>query len=213
MDSGPTFIHLYTQNWYLESLFDLFDIRLTYSCQAMLPQNPGGHACFYSKCDFCFAWFITAKCPLCISMSAVTLKRMAGFKLAATMFARSTCLSFGLFDGASATSASAVLAICVARQFEASLNKLDPTCNVYCEQRLKCELRNSSWNRRAMADFVANQWVKDKTDDFKDLILVHELLRSCRMVSHLFAMPAMVSFLLKHVSEVGNPNKRENKDS
>ena len=55
MDSGPTFIHLYTQNWHLESLFDLFDIRLTYSCQAMLPQNPGGHACSYSKCEF-WSW-------------------------------------------------------------------------------------------------------------------------------------------------------------
>ena len=57
MDSGPTFIHLYTQNWHLESLFDLFDIRLTRadSCQAVLPQNPGGHACSYSKCEF-WSW-------------------------------------------------------------------------------------------------------------------------------------------------------------
>jgi hypothetical protein len=80
-------------------------------------------------------------------MSAVTLKRMAGFKLAATLFAQSTCFSFGSFDGASATSASAVLAICVARQFEASLNKLDPTCNVYFEQRLKCEQQLKSPGR------------------------------------------------------------------
>jgi hypothetical protein len=29
------------------------------------------------------------------------------------------------------------------------------------------------------------------------------------MVSHLFAMPAMVSFLLKHDSEGENPNKRD----
>jgi hypothetical protein len=102
-----------------------------------------------------------------------------------------------------ATSASAVMAICVALQFEASLNKLDPTSNVYCEQRLKCEVVNSSWNRRATAEFVANQWVEDKTDDFKHLIMifVSALLRSCRMVSHLFAMPSTVSFLLKHGSE------------
>jgi hypothetical protein len=143
-------------------------------------------------------------------MSAVTLKHMAGFKLAATMFARSTCFSFGSFDRASATSASAVLAICVALQFEASLNKLDPTCNVYCEQRLKCEQQlKSPGNGR----FWSKSWVKDKTDDLKHLILVHKLLRSCRMVSHVFVMPAMVSFLLKHDFERENPNKHENKDN
>ena len=62
--------------------------------------------------------------------------------------ARSTCFSPGSFDGASATSASAVLAICVARQ-------LVPTCNVYCEHReyqLKsqgyCWIRSKSMCKR-----------------------------------------------------------------
>ncbi len=114
---------------------------------------------------------------------------------------RSTCFSLGSIDCTSATLASAVLAICVALQFEASLNKLDPTYNVYCEQRHSVWNVNSSGNSRATADLGANQWVKDKTNDFKHLIVAHTLLRSCRKVFHLFAMPAMVSFLLKHDSE------------
>jgi hypothetical protein len=103
-----------------------------------------------------------------------------------------------------------VLAICVALQFEASFNKLDPTCNVYCEQRLKCE---QQLKLQGDGRFRSKSMSKRQTDDFKYLILVRELLRSCRMVSLFFAMPAMVSFLLKHDSGGENPNKRENKDS
>ena len=129
-------------------------IRLTCSCEALLPQNPCGHACSYSKCDFCFAWFITAKCPLCISMSAVTLKRMAGFKLAATMFARSTCFRLTRLTAHRQPQQvqcwqfvwhGSLRLLWISWQFEASLN-------VYCEQRLKCESQgNGRFRSKSMS--------------------------------------------------------------
>jgi hypothetical protein len=63
-------------------------------------------------------------------------------------------------------------------------------------------------NRRATVDFVANQWVKDKPDDFKHLICIHELQKLQDGLSFICdASDGLFPF--KTYSEGENPNKRE----
>jgi len=87
--------------------------------QAMLPQDTRGQVCTTGKGYLWFAWFLTARRPLCFWMSAMNIVRMQGQELAITVYAfviqESLCLlALRLtylapqIGGASETSASAM---------------------------------------------------------------------------------------------------------
>ena len=51
-------------------------------CQAILPQNTCGQVCTTGKGYLWFAWLLTARSPLCFSMSTVGIVRTQGWEIA-----------------------------------------------------------------------------------------------------------------------------------
>ena len=190
-------------------------MKLPYFCHAMLPQNPGGQACSYSNCDFVLLDSSPQYSPVhfyvCGDIQTHGWIRARRHKLAYKIciwnsrIVRSTCFSLGSFDGASETSASVVLAICVAMQFEASLNKLVP-------RHLQCPM----WTAVEISGLRPISYQIDEQKTKPMILSSRSLFMHCSEAagwSHLLAMPAMVSFVSIHDSERENRTNKKKKNN